>query len=171
MSGEKQLDGRGRHCSLKLKAQFRQRYAATLRGDLEHRCLFRGQRPLRQDVTLFLGSAEQVLENLLINALKSSRAGTRLEVRVERHGDDLLFSVADQGTGIAPDKLPTIFDRYVQGAGVDRKGLGLGLYISRRIVQAHGGRIWAESQLGQGSTFYFTLPINPVPSPVPSPAT
>jgi signal transduction histidine kinase len=113
----------------------------------------------------------QVLENLLINALKCSPAGTSLEVCVERHGGDLRFSVADQGTGIAADRLKTIFDRYVQGARGDRKGLGLGLYISRRIVEAHGGRIWAESQLGQGSTFYFTLPINPLPSPLPSPAT
>jgi len=113
----------------------------------------------------------QVLENLLINALKYSRAGTSLEVRVERHGGDVRFSVADQGTGIAAERLTTIFDRYVQGTRSDRKGLGLGLYIARRIVEAHGGRIWAESQLGQGSTFYFTLPSDPVPSPWPSQAT
>jgi signal transduction histidine kinase len=106
----------------------------------------------------------QVLENLLINALKSSPAGTSLEVAVESHGGDLHFSVADQGTGIAADRLNTIFDRYAQGPRVDRKGLGLGLYISRRIVEAHGGRIWAESKLGQGSTFHFTLPLAPAPA-------
>jgi signal transduction histidine kinase len=106
----------------------------------------------------------QVLENLLINALKNSPAGTSLEVAVERRGDDLRFSVTDRGTGIPPDRLDTIFDRYVQGTRVDRKGLGLGLYISRRIVEAHGGRIWAESKLGQGSTFHFTLPLSPAPA-------
>jgi len=106
----------------------------------------------------------QVLENLLINALKYSPAGTSLDVRVERHGGDLRFSVADQGTGIAADRLKTVFDRYARGARVDRNGLGLGLYISKRIVEAHGGRIWAESKVGQGSTFYFTLPIGPVPA-------
>jgi len=110
----------------------------------------------------------QVLENLLMNALKCSRpGGTSLEVAVERHGDDLHFSVADQGTGIAPDRLNTIFDRYARGTGVERNGLGLGLYISRHIVEAHRGRIWVESQLGQGSTFHFTLPLGPAPGADP----
>jgi signal transduction histidine kinase len=103
----------------------------------------------------------QVLENLIINALKCSPAGSSLEVAVEPQGADLHFSVADHGPGIAPDRLTTIFERYARGTGVDRKGLGLGLYISRRIIEAHGGRIWAESKLGQGSTFHFTLPLGP----------
>ena len=99
-----------------------------------------------------------MLENLLTNALKCSPAGTSLELCLEHQGGDVRFSLADQGPGIAADRLNTIFDRYTQGPGVDRKGLGLGLYISRRIVEAHGGKIWAESTPGQGSTFHFTLP-------------
>jgi len=115
----------------------------------------------------------QVLGNLLTNALKCCPAGTSVHVSVERHAGDLRFSVADQGTGIAADRLNTIFARYVQGARADRKGLGLGLYISKRIVEAHGGEIWAESRLGHGSTFCFTLPIGAAPAQAPdrSPAT
>jgi signal transduction histidine kinase len=101
----------------------------------------------------------QVLGNLLGNAVKYGAEGGHVAVRAERKGDAVWFTIADDGPGIAADRLETIFDRFSQGARPNGAGLGLGLYIARRIVEAHGGRIWAESQLGRGSTFTFTLPL------------
>jgi signal transduction histidine kinase len=100
----------------------------------------------------------QVLINLLSNALKFTPANGKVVVRVERLGDEILFSVSDTGVGSPTDKLTAVFDRFLQVTPNDRRGVGLGLYISKCIVQGHGGRIWAESRMGQGSTFYFTLP-------------
>ncbi len=106
---------------------------------------------------------QQVLGNLLTNALKYTGQGGTVAVRTERDGDRVCFSVADEGPGIAAYHLDTIFDRYAQGTRQHRAGLGLGLYIARRIVEAHHGKIWAESQRGRGSTFYFSLPLRPAP--------
>jgi signal transduction histidine kinase len=100
----------------------------------------------------------QVLANLLSNALKFTPEGGRVSIRVEPLGEEVRFSVADTGTGIATDELERVFERFWQVLGGDKRGLGLGLYISRCIVEAHGGRIWAESRPGAGSTFFFTLP-------------
>ena len=100
----------------------------------------------------------QVLTNLLSNAIKFTPSGGSVSVRVEQIADDLRFSVTDTGPGIPADKLDAVFGRFLQIARNDRRGVGLGLYISRCIVQGHGGRIWAESRLGEGSTFSFTLP-------------
>lgn len=100
----------------------------------------------------------QVLVNLVSNALKFTPANGKVVVRVERIGDEIRFTVRDSGVGIPADKLEAIFGRFVQGTKNDRRGVGLGLYISRCIVQGHGGRIWVESKLGQGSAFHFTLP-------------
>ena len=102
----------------------------------------------------------QVLTNLLSNAIKFTPAHGSIIVRVERVGDEIRFAVSDTGVGIATDKLEAVFVRFLQVAENDRRGIGLGLYISKAIVQGHGGRIWAESQIGQGSTFRFTLPIH-----------
>ena len=71
---------------------------------------------------------------------------------------DVCFSVADTGPGIASEALELIFERFWQVTKSDHRGLGLGLFISKCIVEAHAGRIWAESTFGEGSTFYFTLP-------------
>jgi signal transduction histidine kinase len=101
----------------------------------------------------------QVLTNLLSNAIKFTPAGGSVVVRVERSGDDILFSVSDTGVGIAPDQLEAVFVRFLQLTKADRRGIGLGLYISKCIVQGHGGRIWAEARPGGGSIFWFTLPI------------
>lgn len=101
----------------------------------------------------------QVLVNLLSNAVKYTHSGGRVVVRAERSGDELLFAVSDTGVGIPADKLEAIFERFIQVAD-DRRGVGLGLYISKCLVQAHRGRIWAESTAGEGSTFRFTLPIS-----------
>jgi signal transduction histidine kinase len=100
----------------------------------------------------------QVLANLLSNAIKFTGERGRISVHVESMGTEVRFSVADTGAGVEPDHLESIFERFWQVTRGDRRGLGLGLFISRCIVEAHGGRIWAESALGRGSTFYFTLP-------------
>ena len=106
----------------------------------------------------------QVLGNLLTNALRFTPQGGRVSVRAERtsdeNGTETRFFVSDTGPGIAANRLEAIFERYEQGTAADRKGLGLGLYIARRIVEAHGGRIWVESS-ATGSTFHFTLPDRP----------
>ncbi len=105
----------------------------------------------------------QVLTNLLSNAIKFTPADGKVVVRVERSGDEIRFAVTDTGLGIPPDKLEAVFVRFLQITNNDRRGLGLGLYISKCIVQGHGGRIWAESTVGAGSTFCFTLPIDVAP--------
>lgn len=103
----------------------------------------------------------QVLTNLVGNAFKFSKKGTRVVISVAKRGADVLFSVTDTGEGIDNDKLEQIFQRFFQTRRQDRRGLGLGLYIAKSIVDAHGGRIWAESVPGRGSTFFFTLPLHP----------
>ncbi len=105
---------------------------------------------------------QQVLDNLLDNAVKYSREGTEIALRCELKNQELAISVRDQGIGISAENLEKIFDRFYRvDLGSVRKagGAGLGLSICRRIVEAHGGRIWAESTPGQGSTFTFTLPL------------
>ncbi|MHB8418883.1 MAG: sensor histidine kinase [Myxococcales bacterium] len=101
----------------------------------------------------------QLLGNLLGNALKFTPRDGRIVVRVERHDKDIRFVVRDTGNGIPASQLEVIFERFHQVNDNDRRGLGLGLYISKSIVQGHGGKIWAESTIGAGSTFSFTLPL------------
>lgn len=100
----------------------------------------------------------QVLANLISNSLKFTPRGGHVTVRAERAGAELRLCVSDTGPGIASDSLEAIFERFWQVGKNDRKGLGLGLYISRCIVEAHGGKIWAESTLGEGTRICFTLP-------------
>lgn len=101
----------------------------------------------------------QVLANLVGNALKFTPDGGRIHIVVEPIDKQIRFGVTDTGPGIASAQLEVVFDRFWQLAEkTSRSGLGLGLYISKCIVEAHGGRVWAESRLDQGSTFYFTLP-------------
>jgi len=102
---------------------------------------------------------ERIFTNLLTNALKYSPPETQVLVKAERTNGEVVVSVADRGVGIAPEDLPHIFERFYQPrAGRRLEGLGLGLYITKMLVEAHGGRIWGESEPGKGSTFYFTLP-------------
>jgi len=102
---------------------------------------------------------ERILANVVGNALKYSR--DRVVVRADADGAEVRVSVADRGPGIAEGDLPRIFDRYYRGQRHEGEGLGLGLFIVRKLVEAHGGRIWAESRPGEGATFTFTLPIAP----------
>ena len=99
----------------------------------------------------------QVLANLITNAIKFTGAGGRIVVANEPTDQQVRISVRDTGIGIASDKLESVFERFWQVGKNDQRGVGLGLYISRCIVEAHGGEIWAESTLGAGSTFWFTL--------------
>ena len=109
----------------------------------------------------------RVLGNLIGNAIKFSRTGGRIEVCSVVHDRELRVSVKDQGEGIPDDQKSRVFNRFWTGRG-DRRGAGLGLAIAKGIVEAHGGRIWVESQEDVGSTFTFTLPIfvNPDQRPV-----
>ena len=103
----------------------------------------------------------QTLINLISNAIKFSPEGGRVSVDAEDLGDEVLFSVRDEGRGIPAEKLQSIFGRFEQVDPSDSRekgGTGLGLAISHAIVRRHHGRIWAESTLGEGSTFFFTLP-------------
>jgi len=106
----------------------------------------------------------QTLTNLLSNAIKFSPSNTTITLTAQPQSDHVLFQVKDQGRGIPADKLEAIFGRFQQVDVSDSRskgGTGLGLAICQSIVQQHGGRIWAESTLGEGSTFYFTLPVPP----------
>ena len=96
--------------------------------------------------------------NLIGNALKFTPEGGEVRVTAERTVTGVLFAVTDNGPGIAPDQLTHVFDRFWQARSTDRSGAGLGLAIAKGIVEAHGGRIWAESELEHGSRFSFTLP-------------
>jgi signal transduction histidine kinase len=101
----------------------------------------------------------EVLSNLIGNALKFSPCDTRIAARAELVGGSLRFSVADRGPGIAADQIPHLFDRFWQAdRRTRREGLGLGLYICKRLVEAHHGAIGCDSVLGEGATFWFTLP-------------
>jgi signal transduction histidine kinase len=102
---------------------------------------------------------DRILVNLVGNALKYSQ--DRVVVSADGAGNEVRISVSDRGPGIAPEDLPRIFDRYYRGQRHEGEGLGLGLFIVRKLVEAHGGRIWADSQPGLGSTFTFTLPVAP----------
>ncbi len=106
---------------------------------------------------------EQVLDNLLSNALKFSPEGRTVNLRMiqDAKGGVIHVSVSDTGPGIPPEDLPHIFERFYQGhmqARTTVVGSGLGLALAKKIVEAHGGRIWVESELGKGTTVHFTLP-------------
>jgi two-component system phosphate regulon sensor histidine kinase PhoR len=107
---------------------------------------------------------QRVLENLIGNALRYSPAGAPVQVTVQTGEHEAVVTVSDCGSGIAPDLLPKLFQRFSrapQRDGSHGRGLGLGLYNSRLIIEHHDGRIWVESPPGSGSSFFFTLPLEP----------
>ena len=117
-----------------------------------------GLRPIAAD----RDKLRQILVNLMENAIKYSPDGGHIEVRIDRAGEAMRFSVRDEGIGIAPEEQDRIFERFhrldpnmTRGVG----GTGLGLYICRELVQRMGGRIWVTSREGSGSTFSFDLPL------------
>ncbi len=106
----------------------------------------------------------QALDNLLDNALKYAPVGTAIDVTLRREHERVVVSVADQGPGISRDEQERLFNFYARATARPRRGeasIGLGLAIARRIVEAHGGAIWVQSEPGAGSTFSFSLPIPP----------
>jgi signal transduction histidine kinase len=103
----------------------------------------------------------QVLFNLLDNAVRFTPEGGRVTVSASRHNGSVDVAVADTGPGIAAEDLPRVFERFFrvdESRSRDDGGTGIGLAIARSVVEAHGGRIWAESEPGRGSTFTFELP-------------
>jgi hypothetical protein len=112
-----------------------------------------------------------VVSNLIGNAVKYAPDGS-IHVRLSTEAGFAALTVRDEGPGIPPNRLETVFEPYVrltadQGRPAPQ-GSGLGLFIARRIVEAHGGRIWAESVPGQGATFNVRLPLTPVPAATPT---
>ena len=107
----------------------------------------------------------QVLANLIANSIKFTPKGGNIRVQWERKGETLAFCVGDTGDGIPVAMLEAVFERFWQVGKNDRRGLGLGLYISRCIVEAHGGNIRAESSPGKGTRMLFTLPVSTKQNP------
>jgi signal transduction histidine kinase len=132
-----------------------------------------GQRPLAESASIDIGldlaqdvpdlwgnqhRLLQVLENLIGNAIKFTPAGGRITITATADGQAAMFRIADNGSGIASNELPHVFDRFWQARKGAREGAGLGLPIAKGIVEAHGGRIGVESTLGVGTSFFFTIP-------------
>ena len=109
---------------------------------------------------------QQILTNLLDNAAKNSAPETPVDIVVTVEGREVRVAVTDRGAGIPGDELSRVFDKFVRGRTTDTRGTGLGLYICKRIVDAHGGRIWATSEPG-GTTLTFALPLVPAPTEPP----
>ena len=110
----------------------------------------------------------QVLTNLLDNAVKYSPRGGDVEVALSIQGQEAVVSVTDHGVGIPKEKQPHVFERFYRahaGTPYDFGGMGIGLYISKQIIERHGGRIWFQSEEGKGSTFYFSLPLRGTAKP------
>ncbi|HEX6067994.1 MAG TPA: HAMP domain-containing sensor histidine kinase, partial [Nitrososphaera sp.] len=96
----------------------------------------------------------QVVYNLLDNALKFTQKGT-IKVTAKKSGDEVVVSMRDEGTGISPKVMPRLFEKFVTAS---ESGTGIGLYLSKAIIEAHGGRMWAENNKNKGATFYFSIP-------------
>ncbi|MBI4295526.1 MAG: HAMP domain-containing protein [Chloroflexi bacterium] len=121
------------------------------------------------DVNVDSARMEQVLANLLTNAIRHTSEGGKITVAISKldkdgtHHPSLLISVADTGEGIAPEHLPYVFERFYRVESSRSRGeggVGLGLAIVKQMVEAHGGKVWAESEAGKGATFYITLPLS-----------
>ncbi len=113
-------------------------------------------------VTADIDKVEQVLVNFVNNAVKYAANSTEIRIDFTKKGNTVRIAVSDQGPGVAPDKLPYLFERFfrVDSGAYQYSGLGLGLYISSQIIKKHNGEIGVESELGKGSTFWFTLPVS-----------
>lgn len=133
--------------------------------DLVERCSLRVEPGADVQVSADPGRIEQVLGNLLENAAKYGDPGAKIEVDVARHEDGVRVTVSSRGPGIPADRLAHVFERFERGprAQAGGRGLGLGLYIAKGLIEAHGGRIWAKSAPSVITQFYFTLPLASTP--------
>ncbi|WP_423147359.1 PAS domain-containing sensor histidine kinase [Rubrolithibacter danxiaensis] len=134
-------------CRIHIKAAGN--YELTVEGD-EHLELHADER-----------AVEQVIVNLINNAIKYAPESLEIILRIKNESNFAVISIQDKGPGVPADKIPLLFDRYYQAqpSGFNNSGLGLGLYISSDIVKRHGGKIGVDSEVGKGSTFWFTLPL------------
>jgi signal transduction histidine kinase len=110
-------------------------------------------------VSVDRGQIERVITNLVSNAMRATADGGSITVTAVRRSDEVAVSVTDTGSGIPREYLATIFEPFVQVPHATAGGAGLGLTISRRIVEGHGGRLSVQSEPGRGSTFTFTIPL------------
>jgi len=119
---------------------------------------------MARNIPLIYGSTsrlQQVVANLVNNAINYTKQG-KVTIHVGKVANELLVEIMDTGCGIPQEDLPKIFDDFYRASNIDAKGTGLGLSISKRIIEAHGGKIWAESpckETGKGSKFSFTIPL------------
>src|SRR5262249_59127558 len=112
------------------------------------------------DVAVDAHRLRQVISNLVSNALKFTPEEGTIRVSAHKQDHQIVVSVADTGPGIPQEHLSKIFDRFFRAPGTKQEGSGLGLSIAKGIVEAHGGTIWAESEMGNGSSFFFTMPLD-----------
>ena len=135
--------------------------AIVHRPDLVARSSLRVEPGAEVQVSADPGRIEQVLGNLLENAAKYGDPGAKIEIDVARHEEGVRVTVSSRGPGIPADQLSCVFDRFERGsrARAETSGLGLGLYIAKGLVEAHGGRIWANSAPAVVTQFHFTLPL------------
>ena len=138
-----------------LTTDLQERFAETAGTERIQVTVPDGLPPVQVDPPLF----ERVIENLLTNALKYAPASTPVVLGAAPDDGHVIVSVSDQGPGIAESDLPHIFEKYYRASDARaQQGLGLGLYITRLLVEAHGGRIWVKTALGEGTTFYVEVP-------------
>jgi NtrC-family two-component system sensor histidine kinase KinB len=112
---------------------------------------------------------ERVVANLVSNAMRHTQRGGEIRITASQHEGYVALSVADTGSGIPSEYLPRLFDKFVQVPNAPSGGAGLGLAISKHIIEAHGGQISVRSELGRGTTFTFTLPVDTVSTSDPRP--
>ena len=108
-------------------------------------------------------SIEELTTNILLNGIKYTPAGGTVTLTTEKDAEFVTIEVSDTGIGVPEDELPKIFDEFYRASNAratERDGTGLGLSLAKQIIERHGGKIWARSHLGQGTTLSFTLPIS-----------
>jgi PAS domain S-box-containing protein len=137
-----------------------ERSCSHVRSNEKYRITYKGDLNLK--ISADEQKIDQVLVNLVNNAVKYAPQSKEIVIQVEDFEDKVKISVIDAGKGIAKDKLPFLFDSYYQVSNVEKntQGLGLGLYISSEIIKRHRGEIGVDSEVGKGSTFWFTIPKN-----------